>query len=825
MSERAPDRVEDLRAPWWGPGGAGVTPPNLVGQSIRRTEDAALLVGQGRFIDDISMPGMAHAAYLRSYHAHARIVRIDVSRAQAHPGVFAVLTGDDVALSSRPQRGRVPFANSPRIFALAHDRVVYVGQPVAAVAAIDRATAEDAAELIEIEYEPLPVVTDPLAAIERDAPLVFEEIGSNVLWHGTFPYGDLDGAFMRADRVVRERVRLHRYASTPLETFGAIAQYESATGSYTIWGHTQQPGQDLHGVAGALGISPSQVRLIVPPLGGGFGNKVRPLYLISLALLARKARRPVKWIEDRRESLLALGHAADGVMELEAAVTNAGEILGLRVKNVVNEGAGIDFAGRHNLLMLTNLVNCYRIAAVSYEGYSVVTNCCPVVANRGIGKPFMNLAVERTVDAVARELGLDRAEVRFRNFIQPDQFPYETPGGQLYDSGDYPEMLRKALKLIDYDTARRDQGEARAAGRLVGIGIAAGVEPGGSNLSYGMLISGPNQLLSGQGEAARIRMETDGTVTVLTGGLDAGQGHATALGQIVADELGLPMERIRVPLTFDSASHPYVMPSGTYSNKFHGQDTAAAIGAARKVRAKLLQRAAAQLEVAVDDLDLRDERITVRGVPDRSLSVAEVATRAYWSLADEQPDGEPGLEAVYYYANPYTNRPDEKQRLRVQLGFSSAAHVAIVEIDPETFEIRVRKYGVVHDCGHEINPMIVEGQVHGATVHGIAAALLEEFIYDENGQLMTSSFMDYLKPTAADMPDIAGDRLETPSPFTPLGTKGIGEGGAVIAPATIASAVEDALAPLGITIGALPITPTRLWELISHGGTRYESAR
>jgi 2-furoyl-CoA dehydrogenase large subunit len=797
----------------------------LVGQPVRRTEDAALLVGQGRFVDDISLPGMAHAAYLRSYYAHARIVRIDVSRALAHPGVFAVLTGEEVARLTRPQRGRVPLANSPRVFALAHDRVVYAGQPVAAVAAVDRATAEDATELIEVEYEPLPVVTDPVAAIEADAPLVFEEIGSNVLWHGAFPYGDLDGAFARADRVVRERVRLHRYASTPLETFGAIAQFESATGAYTIWGHTQQPGQDLQGVAAALGISPSQLRLIVPPLGGGFGNKVRPLYLISLALLARKAGRPVKWIEDRRESLLALGHAADGVMELEAAVTNDGEILGLRVRNVENEGAGIDFAGRHNLLMLTNLVNCYRIPAASYEGYSVVTNCCPVVANRGIGKPFMNLALERTVDAIAHELGLDRAEVRFRNFIPPDQFPYETPTGQVYDSGDYPAMLRKTLALLGYDGLRRQQAEARAAGRMLGIGIAVGVEPGGSNLSYGMLISGPNQLLSGQGEAARVRMETDGTVTVLTGGLDAGQGHATALAQIVADELGLPIERVRVPMAFDSASHPYVMTSGNYSNKFHGQDTAAAIGAAQKVRAKLLQRAAAQLEVAPEDLELRDERIAVRGVPDRSLSVAEVATRAYWSLADTQPDGEPGLEAVYYYANPYTNKPDEQQRLRVQLGFSSAAHVALVEVDPETYEIKVLRYGVVHDCGREINPLIVEGQVHGATVHGISAALLEEFVYDENGQLLTSSFMDYLKPTAADVPTIEGDRLETPSPFTPLGTKGIGEGGAVIAPACIASAVEDALSPLGVHIGALPIVPARLWELIRQGGTRYEAER
>ena len=313
------------------------------------------------------------------------------------------------------------------------------------------------------------------------------------------------------------------------------------------------------------------------------------------------------------------------------------------------------------------------------------------------------------IDAVARELKIDRAEIRFRNFIQPDQFPYDTPSGQTYDSGDYPEMLRRALGAIDYEKLKREQAEGRERGRLLGIGIATAVEPGGSNLSYGMLVSGPSQLLSGQGEAARVRLETDGSATVFTGGLDSGQGHATALAQIVADELALDVKQIRVATTFDSASHPYVMTSGVYSNKFHGHDTVAAIGAARKVRDKLLRRAAAQLEANVDDLELRDGHIAVRGAPDRGVSVAQIASRAYWSLADEQPDGEPGLEALYYYSNPLAKHPDEKKRVRVQLGFASAAHVAVVDIDPETFEIKVLRYLVIHDCGRQINPAIVEG--------------------------------------------------------------------------------------------------------------------
>ncbi len=547
-----------------------------VGQPVPRVEDDALLAGQQRFLDDLSLPGLAHVAFVRSPHAHARIRAIEPWSALGRPNVYGVLTGDEIAQQTKPQRGRVPLANSPRVYALAYQKVRYVGEPVVAVAAASRAAAEDAADAIDVDYEPLPAVVDPEDALRADAPLVFEEVGSNVLWHDTFPYGDVEGAFAGADRVISERFTIHRYASTPLETFGSMVQYDPATGGFILWGHAQQPGQDLNTLAAAMGVSPGQIRLIIPPLGGGFGNKVRPLYHLALAVLARKIGRPVKWVEDRKESLLGLGHAADGVMEVEAAVKRDGEILGLRFRNIENEGAGIDFAGRHNLLMLSNIVNCYRVPAVSYEGWSVVTNRCPVVANRGIGKPFMCFAVERMVDVIAAELGLDPVDVRMRNFIQPDQFPYETPSGQTYDSGDYPEMLRRALELVpDLQPS---------PGKRIGVGVAVGVEPGGSNLSYGMLISGPNQLLSGAGEAARLRMEADGTVAVYTGNPDSGQGHATALAQIVAGELGVDVGQVRVVSTFDSASHPYLMTSGNYSNKFHANDTAAVIGAARKVR-------------------------------------------------------------------------------------------------------------------------------------------------------------------------------------------------------------------------------------------------
>ena len=805
--------------------------PRTFGNRVGRIEDPALLTGKGRFVDDINLPGLAHAAFVRSPHGHAAILRIDIRAALALPGVLGVFPAADFAPHLRSDRLIVGLpspsyrqdVNRP---VLAKDEVVHVGEPLAIVVAENRYIAEDAAALVDVEYELLTPVADARAALEKSSASVHRNAPHNLLAEFDVAYGDVAAAFARAPHVFRETLWQHRGGGHSIECRGAVARYDPVEDRLTLWSSTQTPHTAMRLLSDMLGWDENRVRVLTPDVGGGFGPKL--IFYpedVAVSLAAILLGRPVKWIEDRRESLLALGHSADGIMEMSAAVKADGTVLAIKFRNIENEGAGIDFAARHNLLMLSNIANCYRLRALSYEGYSVVTNRCPVVANRGIGKPFMCFSVERMIDAVARELKIDRAEIRFRNFIQPDQFPYDTPSGQTYDSGDYPEMLRRALGAIDYEKLKREQAEGRERGRLLGIGIATAVEPGGSNLSYGMLVSGPSQLLSGQGEAARVRLETDGSATVFTGGLDSGQGHATALAQIVADELALDVKQIRVATTFDSASHPYVMTSGVYSNKFHGHDTVAAIGAARKVRDKLLRRAAAQLEAHVDDLELRDGHIAVRGAPDRGVSVAQVASRAYWSLADEQPDGEPGLEALYYYSNPLAKHPDEKKRVRVQLGFASAAHVAVVDIDPETFEIKILRYVVIHDCGKQINPGIVEGQVHGAAAHGIAAALLEEFIYDENGQLLTTSFMDYLKPTAADLPNIEGDRLETPSPLTLLGTKGVGEGGAVVAPAAIASAVEDALAPLGIHIAALPIVPSRLWEVVAAGAKRYENAK
>jgi 2-furoyl-CoA dehydrogenase large subunit len=791
---------------------------HYTGGWVRRREDPRFLTGLGGYMDDIKVAGALHMAFVRSPHSHARIVRIDTSRAASLPGVEGVLTGEEMARVTNPVRVRVAVQAEPEAYCMAYGKVRFVGEPVVAIAAVSRAVAEDACDLVEVEYEPLPPVVDAEAAMEPDAPLVFDELGTNVLWRQKFPYGDVAGAFAAADRIVRERLTIHRYASTPLETWGCIADFDRGTGMLTLWAHAQIPGMALGAISHYLRLSPAQMRFIHPPTGGGFGNKERSAYAAVAALLSKQIGRPVRFTEDRRESLTALVASCDGIMEVEAAVQADGTILGMRIFNVEDEGCSIEFATIHGLVMLANLANCYRTPAIEFETASVLTNKTPAGANRGVGKPFMCFAIERTVDRIAQELGLDRVTVRQRNFIQPDQFPYETPSGDMYDSGDYPRTLRQALEQIGYEDLLRHQAAARAEGRWVGIGIANAVEPSSTNFAYSRLIN-DRAALTGAGEAARARVEWDGTVTITTGATDTGQGHETAIAQIVADEMGIPMEHVRVSPTFDSAIAPWLPVSGNFANKFSGTDTGAILGAARKVKAKLLELAAESFEVAPDDLKIRDGYISVKGSPTQRKRIAEVSGPAYWTLAGRPAGFEPGVEAIHYYNHPLANLPDAQGKIRAQMNFANAAHVALVEIDRETYEIHVQRYLVVHDCGKLINPMIVAGQVHGATVHGIAAALLEEFVYGEDGQFLTSSFMDYLKPTAADMPVIETGHLETPSPFTPLGTKGAGEGGSIPAPACIAGAVEDALAPLGIKITSLPITPTRLRDLV-RGATK-----
>jgi 2-furoyl-CoA dehydrogenase large subunit len=787
-----------------------------VGTAVLRKEDERLVTGRGTFLDDLELAGLLEAAMLRSPHAHARILSVDVSQARTLPGVVAVITGADVESLTNPIRPLIPTRTLVRDFCLATDRVRFVGEPIAAVAAADRATAEDALDLIRVEYEPLPAVVDPEVAITADAPVLYEELGSNVLWHDTLVYGDVEAAFKVADGVLRERFEMQRYASTPLETFGCIAEYERATDEYSFWTNDQRPGLTLGVLAESLRVPQSRLRLRCPDIGGGFGNKRRPAYLLVCALLARASGRPVKYLEDRVENLTALMHACGGSIDLELAYRADGTLLGLRVRDLADEGKNLVSPAQHNLIKLGNMTNGYRIQAVQYEAYSVLTNKCPTGANRGIGKPFMCFAMERAMALLARRLELDPAELRLRNYIGPDEMPYTTPSGGQYDSGDYPATLRTALERFGYAGWRDEQARALAAGGpLLGIGIATSVEPAGTNPASYELVTG-KRTASGSAEGALVRIEPDGHVRAALGDPPAGQGYETVVAQIVADELGLTPDQVDVARGFDSTTTPWLYLSGNYSNKFSVTDVGAVVGAARRVREKVLRIAAHRLEVAASDLECADGRVFLRGARSRGLTLAEVARTAYQDLLGLPPGEDPGLEARHFHQNPLSTAVDEQRRVRGQLVYANAAHCCVVSVDRRTGQVRILKYVVVHDCGKELNPGIVEGMVHGATAHGIGAALLEEFRYNEHGQLLTASFMDYLKPTTLDVPTIEVDRLEHPSPFTPLGAKGVGEGGAIPGPACVANAVEDALAHLSCTIRSLPITPDRVWRWL-HG--------
>jgi len=788
-----------------------MTAGGWVGRAVPVKEDARLVAGRGRFLDDLAPGRLLHAAMLRSPHAHARIVSIDVSAAAALPGVAAVLTGAEAAARSRPIRPLIPTAVPVNDWCLAVDRARYAGEPVVAVAAVDRATAEDAVDLIRVEWEPLPAAVDAEAGARGEAPLLYPDLGTNVLWHDTLTYGDVDGGFARADGVLEERFEFSRYASTPLETFGCIAAWDAGTGGYTFWTNDQRPGLSMAILAESLGVPQARLRLTCPDIGGGFGNKRRPAYLLICALLARRAGRPVKFVEDRRESLAALMQAAGGVMDLALAYRADGTLLALAVRDVTDEGKNLISPAQHNLIKLGNIANGYRIPAVRYAAWSVLTNTCPSGANRGIGKPFMCFAIERAMALLARRLGMDPVELRLRNYVAGSDMPYATPTGATYDSGDYPATLRAALERFDYAGRRGEQARARAAGRLLGIGIATSVEPAGTNLASYEIITG-RRAASGSAEAAMVRVEPDGRVRAALGDPPSGQGYETVVAQIVADELGLSPDEVDVARGFDSATTPWLYLSGNYSNKFSVTDTGAVLGAARRVRDKLLRIAAHRLEADAADLELRDGAVAVRGVPSRALTLRELARTAYADVLGLPPGEEPGLEARHAHQNPLARPMDASRRVPSQLVFANAAHCCLVEVDPATGGVKILAYVVVHDCGRELNPLIVEGMVHGSTAHGIGAALLEAFRYDASGQLLTSTFMDYLKPTALDVPDIDVGRLEHPSPFTPLGAKGVGEGGAIPGPAAVANAVEDALARWGVTVRALPITPEQVWR-------------
>jgi carbon-monoxide dehydrogenase large subunit len=776
----------------------------FVGRSVRRAEDPRLLTGRGRYTDDVDLPGMLELMFVRSPLPHARIKAIDASSALASPGVERVLTIEDLdrlGLGDLPITSIAPGQRMKSFPLLARGRVRFVGEPVAVVAAESRYLAEDAAELVEVDYEPLEVVTDPIEALEPGAPLIHEEWGDNVIARMVQESGDVDRAIAEADVVVRERLKSHRYTSMPLETRAALAHLEPH-GVLTVRISSQAPHRARTHLAELLGWPEHRLRVLTPDVGGGFGLKEHAYAEEALtAALAVETRRPVKWVEDRREHFLASLHAREQLHEVELAARSDGTIVALRDRVVADQGARPERIGVGPLgATLAALPGPYRIEHYRAEGIAVATNKVPSGGYRGFGQTQAVFALERAVDRLARALELDPAELRRRNFIGPEEFPFTSAAGMTYDSGDYATALDQALELAEYEHWRERRAEARAEGRFLGIGICSYVEATGLAPSKMMAQMG---MRMGGYEHVTVEMDPQGRVTVATGMMSTGQGHETTLAQLCADALGIGLDDVIV-LQGDTSMTPYA-PAGSIGSRGAAVGGAAVLLASGRLKERLRQIGAHMLEAHHDDVEVAEGRAFIRGAPDRVTPIAKIAEAAH--LAHDLPDGHaPGLVEQEAYDPP-------------GITFAYATHVAVVEIDPDTGGLAFHRYAIVHDCGTAINPMVVDGQVIGGVAQGIGGAVLEELVYTEDGQPATTSFMDYLLPTAAEIPEVELGRTVTPSPIVPGGMKGAGEGGAIAPPAVVANAVEDALLPLGVEITETPLSPSRIWELMDAART------
>jgi 2-furoyl-CoA dehydrogenase large subunit len=790
-----------------------------------RLEDGPLVCGRGRFLDDLDpLPGTLVAAVVRSPHPHARILGMDASRALDHPGVAAVIGPDDVlaALRPFPLSVKIPMPYYPT----GTDRVRYVGEPVAVVVATDRYTAEDAAELVRVEYEPLDVVTDTRAALAADAPRLHGDAESNVATDRTFHFGPVDELFAGAARTVRGEYTFPRYSSVPMECYSVVAHWQEEGDGPAVeaWANFHGPFTMVPVVAGALGIGVSRLRLHVPAdIGGSFGIKsaVYP-YVTLMALASKAAGRPVRWTEDRLEHLLASSSGADRAMTFEAAVDSDGRVRALRVDLVDNVGAYLRPPEPSTLYRcFGNLTGAYAIDAVDLRARAVVTNKAPTGLNRGFGGQQLYFGLERLMDEIAAACDLDPAELRRRNLVGADAFPYRTPTGGVYDSGDYPRAFELALKGIDYPALRARQEAARAAGDYFGIGMAAVVDPSGTNIGYVGLATaaadrGAGRGKSGSTEHVRVSVDAQGIVSVLLGSVPQGQGHATVARQIVADRLGLPPEQVRPIVDMDTATTPWTVTSGSYSSRFAPLVTSAVLAATDRVAATILAAAAVLLDADPDDLELADGQVRVRGDESRAVAFRHAAGLVHWDPGALPANAPASLYAEAAFRPPQAQAPTGDDQINSSLCYGFVAEVVAVRIDPLTLEITVEGVSTVHDAGTVLNPVLLEGQVHGALVHGLGGALYEEFAYGESGQPTSATFMDYLCPTAveADFP-LVSDHLETPSPYTRLGAKGCGEGSSMSFPVAIANAVADALAPAGVRIDSLPLHGSVLHDLLT----------
>jgi len=762
-----------------------------IGRPVRRREDPRFLRGQARYVDDVVLPGMAHMVVVRSSVAHAILRNVDVSAARRSSGVLAVVTAADLAGAVRPAPPNpvegAEIAPVPHPV-LASGTVRYVGEPVAAVLAVTASAAQDAAEHVMVDYDPLPAVVDPRRALNGPVRL-HAQLPDNVLARWQRTHGDVDGAFARAARVVRQRFRIPRLAAVPIEPRGVVAVYDPGADLLTVWISAQDPHRPLNQLSRMLGRPDDRIRVIVPDVGGGFGSKGSVAVDVAVAAwLAIHTGRPVKWVEARRENLATAYQGRGLEVEMELAVDAAGGMLAVRARVIADLGAYL-YPPTAMVPVTTSmlLTGAYAIPNASVEMVGVATNKVPTGPYRGAGRPEAAYVVEQMVDLAARELEMDPIVLRRRNVVAPDRFPYRTPLGFTYDSGNYARALDRAYALLEYDRWRSVQTAARREGRLLGVGMALYVERAGSALW----------------ESAAVSVTPAGRVVARIGSTPNGQGHATIFSQIAAEVLQVNLEAITVEQG-DSAVVPRGV--GTFGSRSTTIGGSALLRAAEKVKAKAVRIAAHLLEGRTEDIVWADGRLYVRGAPDRALTLPEVAAAAYQPGRLPQ-DLEMGLDALDVFRLPGPV-------------FPFGAYGAVVEINPSTGEIRVLRLVAVDDAGRIVNPLLAEGQVIGGSVQGLGQALAEEVVYGEDGQFLTATLAEYSIPRAEQVPEIASEFLETPSPLNPLGAKGIGEAGCIATPAAIANAVMDALAPLRIRHLDFPFTPRLVWEAIARARPR-----
>lgn len=777
-----------------------------VGRPLVRKEEARLVRGQGKFVDDYKLPGLLHLCLVRSPYGHARILNVDVSEAEKFPGVVCTLTGAEVARLMQPffEIGPDPGAKIVD-YPIGVEKARYQGEPVVALVAESRMVAEDAAELIQVDYEHLDAVVDAEDAL-RDRVILHESAGTNVVWHGVFDYGDVDKAFRDAAHIVHiDRLHFHRFSSTPLENNAAIAQWDLADNRIEFWGNNSFPTIGLQMLSMALGVRMEQMRFQSHDIGGSFGIKINNyVYMAIAALASRKAGgRPVKWIETRSEHMTASGHGNERTYcDTRVALDKNGVITAIESRHIDDCGAYPRYEPLGCIIWAQVLPGVYRFRNYRADFTQVVTNKCPVAPNRGYSRMEHLWFLERVIDICGHTLGLSADEIRLRNYIKPDEFPYTTPNGCVYDSGNYPRMLELAKKTLGWEEWKRKQAEARAEGRLVGIGIGTTLDSGTNNFGQSRIIN-PNAPFSGQSGAAIVKLDIDGRIVVTVGSVPQGQGHETTAAQVVADVLEVHPDMVTVRIGFDTERNAHTGTTGTYASQFAVTSLSAAHGAAQKLKAELKRLAAFALKTKEDRLEFGVGKMGPEvGVKETDQSIN------YWALSNlvnvntaalPEKLRDITLNCRYVWCAPFQLPDIERKYGNLTLAYAAQLHICVIEVDPATCLPRVLDYAVVDDCGRTINPLIVSGQVHGATAHGIGAALLENCAYDENGNMLTSTFSDYVPITAVNMPILRYGHIETPSPFTFNGAKGMGEGGGAPLHA-ISAALQDALYESGVII-------------------------